>query len=119
MKAKLLSTMLLSCLVCLLALSTISYAQAEFAVCHREGNGTFHLIVVDNEAVFNAHLNHGDALPEMGACPGGDTGGGGNPDPGAVPEPLTVLLFGAGLAGVGYATRRLRKRGQTEGDEQV
>jgi len=117
------STMMLGCLVCLLALSTVSFGQANFAICHREGPPEaptgYHLIVVATQAVFDAHVNHGDVLPENGACPGGDTGGGGNPDPGAVPEPLTVLLFGAGLAGVGYAARRLRKRGQTEGDDQV
>jgi hypothetical protein len=31
-------------------------------VCHREGNGTYHLITVASQAV-PAHLNHGDALP--------------------------------------------------------
>ena len=124
MKLKILSTTVLSSVLCLLALSSVSYAQANFAVCHREGPPTaptgYHLIVVATQAVFDAHINHGDVMPtEGGVCPGGSTGGGGNPDPGAVPEPLTILLFGTGLAGVGYATRRWRKKGTTDSDEQV
>lgn len=118
MRSKVLSTMLLSSMLCMLALSIDSYAQATFAVCHLEGNGSFHLITVDNEAVFNAHLAHGDVLPENGACPG-TTGGGGDGEPGAVPEPLTILLFGTGLAGVGYATRRWRKNGKTDDGDQI
>ncbi len=35
------------------------------AVCHREGNGSSHTIVVDNDSVLHAHLRHGDSL---GAC---------------------------------------------------
>ena len=43
-----------------------------------------------------------DHPPVNGSCqlPGGTT---------EVPEPITVILFGAGLAGVGYAARRRRK----------
>jgi hypothetical protein len=38
-------------------------------VCHREGNGSFHLITVDNHAV-PAHMKHGDVLPDAsGHCP--------------------------------------------------
>ena len=51
-----------------------------------------------------------DFFPEDTDCdrtnddPGGDP-----PGPGPVPEPITVLLFGAGVAGVGYASRRFRR----------
>lgn len=42
-----------------------------------------------------------------------DPGGNEEPPPTTVPEPLTMLLFGTGLAGVGYVSRRyLRKRGE-------
>jgi hypothetical protein len=59
-------------------------------ICHREGNGTFHEITVDDNAV-PAHLAHGDIVPvPPGGCPtappppppvvggvGGSVGGGG------------------------------------------
>ena len=38
------------------------------AVCHIEGNGTFHLIYINVHAL-QAHLNHGDVLPQDGVCP--------------------------------------------------
>jgi hypothetical protein len=84
---------------------------AEAAICHRTGgeSNVFELITVA-EASVNAHISHGDVYPEQGACPGGGAGGGGEEPPGAVPEPLTVLLFGAGLTGIGYATRRRLSR---------
>lgn len=125
MRLKILSTMMLGCLLCLLALSTDSYAQASVALCHREGPPPpaeptgWHIIVVDDDSANEtAHLGHGDFMVTEGTpCPpGGDTGGGGDPDPGAVPEPITILLFGTGLAGVGYATRRLRRKGTTDND---
>jgi hypothetical protein len=39
------------------------------AVCHITGNGTFHLLNINPNAL-PAHLQHGDVLPENGACPG-------------------------------------------------
>ena len=39
------------------------------AVCHIEGNGTYHLIHINANAL-HAHLNHGDVLPQDGdVCP--------------------------------------------------
>lgn len=39
------------------------------AVCHIEGNGTYHLIQINANAL-QAHLNHGDVLPQDGnVCP--------------------------------------------------
>ena len=37
-------------------------AESKVNVCHREGNGSFHLITVASSAV-PAHRQHGDALP--------------------------------------------------------
>jgi len=78
--------------------------EKKTAICHREGDGSYHLNTVSSNAV-DAHLAHGDTYPEDGACLSG-TAGGGDVEPGATPEPITLLLFGAGLAGVGYLTRR-------------
>jgi hypothetical protein len=39
------------------------------------------------------------------------------PPPAAVPEPLTLSLFGAGLAGLGAITRRRRKPEEDQGEE--
>ena len=49
---------------------TLSPARANTtAVCHIEGNGTFHLIHI-NEHALDAHLKHGDVLPHDGdVCP--------------------------------------------------
>ncbi len=38
------------------------------AVCHLEGNGTYHLVNVNPNAL-DAHLGHGDVLPRSGECP--------------------------------------------------
>ena len=48
------------------------------------------------------------------AC-GGSVGPSPTPDPGAIPEPITILLFGAGVAGVGYASRRIRRNRESKG----
>lgn len=85
--------------------------EKKTAICHREGNGEFHLNTVSSSSV-DAHLAHGDMFPEGGSCLDGTTGGD-DVEPGATPEPITMLLFGAGLAGVGYMTRR-RLSGSSE-----
>jgi hypothetical protein len=48
---------------------------------------------------------------------GGSVGPSPTPPPGAVPEPVTILLFGAGVAGVGYASRRFRRNKSKAGSE--
>jgi hypothetical protein len=48
--------------VCLLHPGLSNAASPKVDVCHREGDGSYHLITVAYQAV-NAHLNHGDALP--------------------------------------------------------
>ena len=90
--------------------TTAENNDKKVAICHREGEGVFHLNTISSNAV-PAHLAHGDMYPEAGACLGGGTDPTDNPggEPGATPEPVTILLFGAGLAGVGYAARRWRK----------
>ena len=62
-------------------------------------NGVGHYDQTDEQAHSRDHP------PVNGSCD--LTGGTGDP----VPEPITMLLFGAGLAGVGYAAKR-RKRVQ-------
>lgn len=124
MKLRIMSMTLLGALLFLLALSSFSYSQANFAICHRiespETPTGYNLLAVDDQGAFNGHLNHGDVLPDAnGACPASGTDGGGNPDPAALPEPLTILLFGTGLASVGYVTRRWRKNGELESDERA
>lgn len=75
------------------------------AICHQEGNGEYRLNTVSQSSVA-AHFGHGDLYPEGGMCLIGDTGADGGVEPGATPEPITMLLFGVGLAGVGYVSRR-------------
>jgi hypothetical protein len=48
--------------VCLLHPALSNAASPKVDVCHREGNGSFHLTTVAYQAV-QAHRNHGDALP--------------------------------------------------------
>ncbi len=85
--------------------------QEMVSLCHATGSATnpFVLESVAAPAV-QAHLAGGDQRPSNGAClvrgDGGPTA--------ATPEPITMLLFGAGLAGVGYAARRRRRRTQPE-----
>jgi hypothetical protein len=62
-------------------------------------------VLIDiSDSGYNGHVMHGDLPANGGVCPGG----GGTPT--ATPEPITMLLFGAGLAGVGYAKRRMGRK---------
>ena len=61
----------------------------------------FSIIFADNPA-YEAHAMHGDQPAVNGQC--------GTAPPTGVPEPITMLLFGAGLAGVGYAKRRMGRK---------
>ncbi len=102
----------------LLVLSAAVTIQAQrITICHNNGNGTFVEITINANAVSPAHDQRenghpfADIIPApAGGCPGGDVGGG----PAATPEPITMLLFGAGLAGVGYAARRRKRRLEQE-----
>lgn len=59
----LMASVLVGVLVVSLGSPSLSYAASpKVDVCHREGNGSFHLITVAYQAV-QAHRAHGDALP--------------------------------------------------------
>jgi hypothetical protein len=82
-------------------------------ICHATGTGIYVLINISENGA-NGHLaNNGtpqaghemDFISTTGSCEGGPTP---TPTPGAVPEPVTVLLFGIGIAGIGYLSRRYR-----------
>lgn len=102
--------------VILIGLSAVSIVTAQLSVntiCHREGNGTYTTIHPSSEGEINGHRNHpplngiNDIFdPPGGVCPEGGV------TPTATPEPISMLLFGAGLAGVGYYARRRKQRGE-------
>jgi hypothetical protein len=95
-----------------LVLGVTGYAvaqQAQVTICHATGSSTnpYNEITTADPSVIGAHIpNHGGdfIVTSPGQCPTGGTG------PTAVPEPITMLLFGAGLAGVGYAKRRMGRK---------
>src|SRR5262249_42634329 len=55
-------TAVVGMVVWLAAVPSMAAPAQRVDVCHREGNGSFHLISVAAPAV-TAHINHGDALP--------------------------------------------------------
>jgi len=103
MTRKTLRTSLLS-VGLVLGLSATSYVagQTNPPLCHATGNGGFSTIF-PNDSAYDAHSMHGDQPAGPGGC-------GVTVTPTATPEPLTMLLFGAGLAGVGYAKRRMGRK---------
>lgn len=63
MKAKIALLLTLSFAILLVATGLAAAAPApKVDICHKRGNGTYHLISV-NENALQAHLAHGDALP--------------------------------------------------------
>ena len=93
-----------------LTLATVSEAQdtRKITLCHATGSAS-NPFVLEEIAVRAAsvHLEKGDVYPSGGTCPGGVEGA-----PTATPEPITMLLFGAGLAGVGYVARRRKQKSE-------
>ena len=78
------------------------------SVCHATGSqeNPYETIAVAENG--RAHRYHpADIIPEpTDGCPGPI----GDDPPTPTPEPLTMLLFGSGIAGIGYAARRFRRR---------
>lgn len=110
------------CLLCSVFMSLVIFANSQtktnlkvewgeaISVCHATGSkeNPYETMMVKDNGV--AHRDHpADIIPEpVNGCPG--PSGGNSPEP--VPEPLTILLFGSGIAGVGYVARRFKKRSQ-------
>jgi hypothetical protein len=81
-------------------------------LCHAtrsETNPYESVTVSDNGKSHAKHFGDISPAPAMG-CPSGGT------SPTANPEPVTMLLFGAGLSGVGYIARRRRAKQNSESD---
>jgi len=97
-------------------------AKGHTAICHAtssEKNPYIYLVLPP--AALGGHLDKNgtslagheqDYFPADSDCDrSNDPSGVPEDPPAATPEPLTILLFGAGLTGVGYVSRRyLRKR---------
>jgi hypothetical protein len=78
------------------------------AICHATGSkeNPYETLLVRDNGV--AHQNHaGDIIPAPAeGCPSAGPHVPGEP----VPEPITMLIFGAGVAAVGYAARRSKPK---------
>ena len=80
--------------------------DTKVTLCHATSSAGNPFVLENiNSNALGAHLAHGDVYPNSGLCPGGIDGG-----PVATPEPVTMLLFGVGLAGIGYVARRRRQQ---------
>lgn len=90
------------------ALLGVGVAQGDI-ICHHGASATNDSADYTANNDQNAHVasggNHSqDHPPVEGTCQ--------LDRPTASPEPLTMLLFGAGLAGVGYAAKRRKQRAE-------
>lgn len=107
-------------LLLVFGMGTSSYAQQErIFICHFNHSEGYVLIEVPPQAM-NGHfdaqgnpIHDGDYISTTPSCgnPTPSPTVTPNPDPDPVPEPVTMLLFGAGVAGVGFAVRKLRGKG--------
>ena len=96
-----------------------SAQQERIYICHFNQSTGYVLIEVPPTAMsghFFANgnpIHQGDYVSNVPSCtaatPSPTPPSGDDPDP--TPEPVTMLLFGAGVAGVGYAVRKLRRKG--------
>ena len=88
--------------------SRVDQKRQIVVVCHATGSkdNPYETTEVRDNGV--AHRSHpADIVPApVDGCPG--PGGVEPVEP--VPEPLTMLLFGAGVAGAGYAARRIKRQ---------
>lgn len=66
------------------------------SICHATGSATNQFVSIEVSVnTVPAYLRHGNVQPVNAICPGAP---GGIDPPAATPEPITMLLFGAGLA---------------------
>src|SRR4051794_19159973 len=97
------------------------------AICHATSSATnpYSFLQLPQEPL-SAHFDeHGtplaghekDFFPVDNDCDVTNDGGSVEPTPAptGTPEPITMLLFGAGLAGVGYVSRRYLRKGGDDG----
>src|SRR5687767_38727 len=74
--------------------------DSKVTICHatRSATNPYEMVTVSDNG--RAHAGHGNDInpaPATG-CPAGE-----GPAPTASPEPVTMLLFGAGMSGIAYA----------------
>jgi hypothetical protein len=81
-------------------------AKESITLCHATGSASNPYETITVSANGHAHQNHSDDI--VPAPAGGCPGPGGPPVP--TPEPITMLLFGAGIAATGYAARKFKRK---------